>query len=408
MTTAAFTIYRRRWAVLGAFMLVVLVNQLSWITFAAITSRAAAAYGVGDLEIGLLSLSFMLVFLILSIPASWMIDTYGFRLAVGVGAVLTAIFALARGLAGPSYGLVLIAQLGIAVGQPFILNAVTKVAANWFPSVERATASGMGTLSIFLGVLLGLALTPILTNAVGMTSMLLIYGAAAIAAALVFFGVVREHPQTPPGPPGEDARVLVFDGLRQSMRRPDFLRLLFVFFVGLGVFNSVTTWIEDILRPRGFSTTQAGLAGGLMVAAGIGGAVLLPLLSDRTRRRTRYLVIGMAGAMLGLAGVTYAPGWASLLLASAVLGFFLLGAAPVGFQYGAEVTLPAPEPTSNGLLLMMGQVSGILFILAMDAFRSPDSGSMTPSLVVMVALMALSLLFCLRLKETKVLLPAEG
>ena len=401
-------LYRARWGVLGAFMLVVIVNQLSWITFAAITSQAAAYYGVSELEIGLLSLSFMLVYLIVSIPASWAIDTYGFRRAVGLGAVLTAVFGMARGLVGPSYTLVLLAQLGIAVGQPFILNAVTKVAGRWFGPEERATASGLGTLAIFVGVLLGVALTPVLTASFGIASMLLIYGVAAIVVAVVFFAVAGERPPTPPGPPGEDIRALVFDGMRQMLRRPDFLRLLAVFFIGLGVFNSVTTWIEDILRPRGFSPLQAGMIGGVMVAAGIVGALVLPALSDRRRRRTPYLVVGMAGACLGLAGLTFAPGFAGVMVASLVLGFFLLGAAPVGFQYGAEATLPAPEATSNGLLLMMGQISGIAFILAMDAFRAPETGSMTPSLVVLTVLMGVSFVLCLGLKEAAPVLPAKG
>jgi fucose permease len=126
---AAFKVYRYRWAVLAAFMAVVLVNQLAWITFAPITGLAAQFYGVSDLSIGLLSMSFMIVYLFVSIPASWVIDTYGFRVGVGIGAALTALFGLLRGLGGENYTLVLVAQIGIAVGQPFILNALTKVAA---------------------------------------------------------------------------------------------------------------------------------------------------------------------------------------------------------------------------------------------------------------------------------------
>ena len=48
---------------------------------------------------------------------------------MGIGAALTGIFGLLRGLVAPNYDLVLISQIGIAIGQPFILNAVTKVAA---------------------------------------------------------------------------------------------------------------------------------------------------------------------------------------------------------------------------------------------------------------------------------------
>jgi MFS family permease len=82
-----------------------------------------------------------------------------------------------------------------------------------------------------------------------------------------------------------EERSLVFDGLRQIVRMKNFILLMAIFFIGLGVFNSVTTWIEDILRPRGFSITQAGLTGGLMVIGGIAGAAILPVLSDRYHRR---------------------------------------------------------------------------------------------------------------------------
>ena len=133
MEQISFKVYGYRWVVLLAFMLVVVVNQLLWITFAPITSSAAKYYGVSDLSIGLLSMSFMIVYIIISIPASWAIDTYGIRVAVGIGAALTGIFGLLRGLWAVDYTLVLISQIGIAVGQPFILNAITKVAARWFP-----------------------------------------------------------------------------------------------------------------------------------------------------------------------------------------------------------------------------------------------------------------------------------
>jgi ABC-type transport system involved in cytochrome c biogenesis permease subunit len=91
-----------------------------------------------------------------------------------------------------------------------------------------------------------------------------------------------------------------------------------------------------------------------------------------------------------------------LLATAFVLGFFLLSAGPIGFQYGAEVAYPAPEGTSTGLLLLMGQISGIVFIFGMDSFRSP-TGSMTPSLLVLIGLMVLSVLLCTRLRESTLL-----
>jgi cyanate permease len=399
MENASFKVYGYRWVVLLVFMVIAALNQLLWITFAPITASAASYYSVSDLSIGLLSMSFMVVYIVISIPASWAIDTYGIRVAVGIGAALTGIFGLLRGLVASNYTLVLISQIGIAIGQPFILNAVTTVAARWFPSRERATASGLGSLAIYLGIFLGLILTPYLTIRSGLGPTLMTYGIAAVLAAILFFVAARERPPSPPCPPDQEARSLVLDGLKHITSKKGFALLMVVFFVGLGVFNAVTTWIEDILRPRGFSITQAGNVGGLMILGGILGALVLPIFSDRARKRTPFLVAALVGAILGLIGITYGLVYWLVLVSAFVLGFFLLSAGPIGFQYGAEITYPIPEGTSNGLLLLMGQISGIVFILGMDSLKSPETGSMTTSLVILIGLMVISTLLCSRLKE---------
>ena len=174
--------------------------------------------------------------------------------------------------------------------------------------------------------------------------------------------------------------------------------------MGLGVFNAVTTWIEDIVRPRGFSIIQAGNVGGLMILGGIIGAVVIPLLSDHYRKRTPFLLLALLGATVGLIGITFSTSYWLLLVSAFVFGFFLLSAGPIGFQYGAEVTYPTPEGTSNGLLLLMGQISGIIFILGMDSFKSGETGSMTLPLSVLIGLMVFGLLFCLKLREAKILM----
>jgi len=400
MTEKSFKIYGYRWIVLAVFMGAIAANQLAWITFAPITSVAARYYGVSDLSIALLSMIFMIVYIVVSIPASWTIDTYGFKVAVGIGAVLTGVFGLIRGLAADNYTLVLISQIGIAIGQPFILNALTKVAARWYPIQERATASGLGSLAMYIGIVLGMMLTPYLVLRSSINNMLLVYGAAALIAGALFLIFAREHPPTPASPPGLEERSLVFDGLKQMIRMRDFVLLMAIFFIGLGVFNSVTTWIEDILRPRGYSILQAGVVGGLMVIGGILGAVVLPALSDRYRKRVPFIILALAAATLGLVGIAFVQSYSLLLLSAFVMGFFLLSAGPIGFQYGAEITYPAPEGTSNGMLLVMGQISGILFILGMDAFKNPDTGSMSASLLVLAGLMVIGLLLSTRLHES--------
>jgi cyanate permease len=408
MQQSDFKLYGIRWIMLSVYMLMVSVNQLLWITFAPITGDATKYYGVSDLKIGILSMCFMIVYIVVSIPASWIIDKYGIRTGVGIGAVFTGIFGLLRGFVGADYSLLLLAQIGIAIGQPFILNAITKLAARWFPIEERATAAGLGTLAMYIGILAGMIVTPYLTIGSGISGTLYIYGVISIITAAIFLVFIKERPPTAPCRPDQEERSLVFDGFMQTIRTRDFIWLMVIFFIGLGVFNSVTTWIEDILRPRGFSATQAGITGGLMIVGGVIGALIVPLLSDHYKRRTPFIIIALAGATVGLAGITFATSYWLLLTSGMVLGFFLLSSGPIGFQYGAEITYPASEGTSNGMLLLMGQVSGIAFIFGMDSLKSSLTGSMTRSLVVLIGLMVLSTLMSLRLKESSILSKEEA
>ena len=245
------------------------------------------------------------------------------------------------------------------------------------------------------------------TTVVELEGMLVIYGISAMAIAVVFLVFAKESPPTPPCLPDQEERALVLEGLKDILRQKDFILLLLIFFVGLGVFNAVTTWIEDIVRTRGFSIMQAGNAGGLMILGGIIGAVIIPILSDRYRRRPPFLLLGVVGAVLGLAGVTYTLNYGFLLTSAFIFGFFLLSAGPVGFQYGAEVTYPVREGTSNGLLLMAGQISGIVFIVGMDSMKSP-SGSMKMPLLLLIGLMVVCAFLCARLRDANILINTES
>ena len=170
---------------------------------------------------------------------------------------------------------------------------------------------------------------------------------------------------------------------------------------GLGLFNGISTWIEEILGPRGFTPDQAGIAGGLMLVGGIVGAIAIPIVSDARRRRKPFIILALVGLLPGLVGLTFATSYWLLLVSAFIFGFFLLSAGPIGFQYGAEITLPAPEGTSNTLLLVMGQISGIAFIFGMDALKSPD-GSMTVSLLGLAALTVAAVILSVFLRESPI------
>ena len=386
--TEKFKLYGYRWVVLGAFMFINLAMQMLWITYAPITGLAAEFYGVTDLQIGLLSMIFMIAFIPFSIPAPWVIDTYGFRKAVGIGALLMGVFGLTRGIGGPNYIIALLSTIGIAIAQPFLLNAWTTIPAKWFPVESRATIVGLITLANLVGTALGMILSPVLVESMSISTVQLIFGGIGAFSSVLFLVLARETPPSPPFAPGEETRALMLDGLKHALKVKPFWLYLIVSFIGLGIFNGLTTWIEAIIRPRGFSPADAGTLGALLIAGGLVGAVILPALSDKQRRRQPYLMLAFLGAIPGLAGLTFAKSGILLFGSAFVLGFFLVSAMPIGMQYAAEVTYPTPEGTSNGLIQLFGQ-GAVVYVYIMEAMKTRD-GSFTPSLILALLLLAVS------------------
>ena len=392
-----YKLYRYRWVVLAVFMFINLTIQVLWISYAPITGPAATFYGVTDLQIGFLAMSFMIAFIPLALPVSWVIDTYGFRLAVSIGALMMGVFGVLRGLAGGNYTLVLWSTIGIAASQPFLLNAWTKVPASWFSIQERATAVGLVTLANLVGTALGMVLTPVLTENLSIPTVQLIYGALAAFSAILFIVLARETPPTPPCPPGMETRALMLDGFKHALTVRTFWLLLLIMFIGMGIFNGITTWVENIIRPRGFTPAQAGTLGALLLVGGILGAVVIPSFSDRQRKRQPYLLLGITLAIPGLIGLTFATSYPLLLVSGFALGFFLISASPIVMQYAAEVTYPTPEGTSNGIIQLFGQAS-VVFVYLMEALKSSD-GAFTPALLLAVCLLVLCVLVITQMKD---------
>ena len=400
-------VYPYRWVILLVFMLINVVVQIQWLAHAAV-ARPAEVFYEGQFDpssffnIDFLAMIYMLVFIVMSFPASYVIDTYGIRVGISIGTVLAGVAGLMKGMFADSFTAVVVAQVGLAIAQPFILNAVTAVSVRWFPLRERGMAAGFSALAQYLGIVIAMLVTPMLVGSdptepgygTGFESMLLTYGWITFAVAVVTLLMIRENPPTPPSSETLQRHSFV-KGVKHILKLRDMRITLLLFFVGLGIFNAVSSMTDSIAENAGVQDSD-GLIGGLMLIGGILGASILPILSDKFRKRKVFLVICIAGMVPGVFGLTFAGNLASdpetiytiSLAASFILGFFIMSAGPLGFQYAAEVSHPAPESTSQGMLLWVGQVTGLIFVAGM----SVESNRYLPAFMVSFAVLSL---FCL-------------
>lgn len=397
MQTAPIKAYQYRWIILALYFLITVIIEIQWLTFASISSVAQVYYDVSVLQIDFLSMIYMIVFIVLSIPASYIIDTYGLKKGLTIGAVLTGVFSVIKALFATDYLIVAIAQTGLAAAQPFILNAVTKVGAQWFPQDERATVAGIGSLAQYVGIIIALAITPLLineadTDGYGISFMLIIYGTVSLFSTLAFLLFFKESPPTPPSSISGSGRISPIEGMKSIFKSMDMKWLLLMFFVGLGIFNAVSTCIDQICGS--LSVEETGMVGGIMLVGGVIGALIIPPASDKVKKRKPFLTICMAAMIPGLIGLTIFTTFIPLMISGFVFGFFIMSAGPIGFQYGAERSFPSPESISQGLILLTGQVSGILFVLGVNSF------GVSTSMVIFIILTLLNVILTFKISES--------
>jgi predicted MFS family arabinose efflux permease len=356
---------RFRWVVLGAYVLVGIVPQALWITFAGVLSLSAQTYHTSTDNIGLLSAVYPIVYVVLSLPAGYAIDAFGFRKAILVGGGFLAVSGMIRPFA-PDFTVLLAIQTVGAVGQPFVLNSISKIVRGWFPASEANLATGLGTLSIFVGLLIGLGVTPAMAAAWGLQWALLALGAMSVVAVIVFLVAGRESGQ----------RVTTTDRVRlndlgAALRNRELVLLSALFFIGIGVFNAVATWIEPLLGARGVSSGLAGSLGGLFILGGIAGVIAVPMISDRYHLLKRPLLIILAASALLWSVLALLRGpWAEatgLLL----LGFCFIATLPIGLELSARAVEPSQAGIANSVCWEFSQVGGFLILLAYPVIAGP-------------------------------------
>jgi len=400
MTKDKLQVYGYRWILLIIFMLGNISLQILWISYATVTLEAASYYGVHEFEILFLSTIFMITYIPVSFIATWFINKFGFRMGVGLGALINGVFGFLRALTGPNYLLVLFFTIIVSVSQPFFLNSVSLLSANWFPESERTKATGLSINSQLLGIALGMVLTPILVVAYSFEAMLFIYGLYSLIIGIVFVILARDKPPTPPSikPLKEDDKVR--GGLKQLLSNKQFLILLIIFFVGLGAFNMVTTYIELIVAPRGLTSIEAGNLGGIMLLGGIIGAQVLSILADKFRKKVLLIRFSLVITFASFLLLAFATTTITIYVSGVLLGFGLMSVGPVLFEYAVDITAPVPEASSNGMLMVIGAISGIILIVGFEKLTTP-SGDYLPALIVLSILSLVAFLLSFFLKDLK-------
>ncbi|KAI9714373.1 MAG: hypothetical protein M1820_000334 [Bogoriella megaspora] len=388
-----YRVYKRRWFGLVQLILLNIVVSWDWLTFAAVSSTSADYFGVTEGVINWLSTAFLFAFVAVSPAVIWTLNKGGPKPAILLASIFVLIgnwirYAGARA-SGGHFGVVMFGQILIGFAQPFVLSAPTT---NPF------------------GAALGQLIGPFwATKASEVPNMVLYTGILSTVASLPAFFI----PRAPPSPPSASSahpKAPLKESLQALKRNSSYYLIFIPFSVYVGFFNAASSLLNQIFEPYGFSETDAGIAGALLIVVGLVTSAIVSPIIDRTKQyllAIKLLVPLIAAMYLALIWAPQTRTVAAPYAICSILGASSFALLPVALEYLVEITFPiSPEITST-TCWVGGQLLGAIFIIVMDALKGTwadePEGSMKPALVfqAVIAAVAVPLPLFLGFRATK-------
>lgn len=416
--------YRYRYLILLCLVLLIFSVEIQWLNLAPV-GRVANSYYQGQVSlryaspVDLLSLTFLLVFVVASIPSSYLLHRLGIRWAVWIASGLIVFGSLTKWLYIASLPAVLFGQFILALGQALVLTSITEIVSRWFPIRERGMAVGITSASQYLSLAAVMILSPLLvvTRAndpawgQGFERMMGMYALASSILALIPAFLIRENPPTP----SSTLQVPTNQSFRTSFRimhqNPSLQGLMIIFSIGWGVLMTLFIKIDEISELLGFNDSN-GFLGIAVFAGGMVGAIVLPALSDRYRRRKLFFVFCNVCSIPGILLLVFCQQVGAVLLSSeaiamigaSIVGLSLLASIPIGSQYAAELGIGISEEVIQGFLLLFSQASCAVIMLISLVSTDEYSPMLLSSLA---ALLAASMIGSSFLKESEMIVTEE-
>lgn len=263
-------------------------------------------------QMGFVLGSWQLTYLVVAVAAGIIIDKWGLRKSLFLGAIIIALSAALRYFAlGFKTLLPMVALFG--VGGPMISIGAPKAIAVFFRGRERGTAIGIYTTGPWVGQMTALAATnavvmPLVGNSWRLT--FVIYGLFTFGAASLWWLLASKA-----GPAQRQDEFNFSHIIRQLSKVHNVRILLLVGILLFAVWHGFYGWLPKLLENSGLSPAAAGIYSAVPFLTGIPSVLAIPRLTPAAfRGRMIALLALLAGITIMLTSTMTLPLLLSLLL----------------------------------------------------------------------------------------------
>jgi FLVCR family MFS transporter 7 len=376
-----YRVYKVRFFGLAQLVLLNIVVSWDWLTFSAVSTTSAQYFRVSESAINWLSTGFLFAFVAVSPLVIYTLNKGGPKAAIVTASVLVLVgnwirYAGARATDG-HFGVVMFGQIIIGFAQPFVLSAPTRYSNLWFSDNGRVSATAVASLANPLGAALGQLIGPFwATDAASIPSMVLYTSIISTVASLPSF-FIPAAPKTPPSAMAVDEKLNLREALNELPRNASFYLILLPFSVYVGQFNAVSSLINQIFEPYGFSEDEAGIAGALLIVVGLVSSAIVSPYVDKTKRYLPVIKVIVPLIAVCYLALIWMPQTRSLpgpYVICSLLGATSFSLLPCALEYLVIITHPVSPEISSTICWSAGQLLGAIFIIIMDALKGGTSG----------------------------------
>jgi cyanate permease len=336
-------------------------------------------------------LVFSLSNILLSGFAGTVIDKLGFRDSVLIGLAGISLFGALRIVDG-GFWLLLAAQAGISAAVPFIMVAIPKAVATLFPPADAPRVSGYCSIGICVGSSSSLWLSPGIILGLGFQRAMIFFAVLVTSWTVLFALLVPRFRETSPAS-ATVHRSIDLASILDLFRVRALVVLMFLGFVGHGVFTCVTTWMSTLWLEHGFSGQAAGMGASILIIGGIFGCLAVPAALSRFGSYRLLLWTAFVPCVFLVTPYLWAPAPTVGLVWGGLMGFFYLSMMPTVYSMIARYAPAHLLGTASGVYLTISSVGGIIVTVCFRLIKEAG-GWQVATFTLVAALTVLSLLVC--------------
>jgi len=382
------------------------ILSISWIvsfTDRAVMSVAipyiAVDYHLSPLAMGAVLSAFFASYSISQIPGGLLSDKFGVRRVATIAMLWWSVFTAITGAAA-NLTQMLIARFAFGLGEGVFPACAFKMIAVWFPKKERATANAIKFASGPLGAALAPLAVVQIVSLWGWRAVFYSLFLPGVLISLLFWIFIPDKPSESGRVSREELVEIEESGgvatrsserkvsLPEILKEPNVWKCFFVLFFFDIAYWGFTTWLPTYLvKARGFSMVQMGVAASLPNFAGIIGCIFGGWVSDKyfsNNRRTPIVATQLLAAVFLY--LTFTVKSAAMLVICQTLAGFCLMVFFSAFWAIPMNTVPVKlMGVTSGVINMAGQIAAFISPLLIGYLVGAEGGNFDFTFMLLIA-----------------------